>query len=315
MIIYKVTNLINGKLYIGQTTQTFEKRRQQHENSINYKSCDRMVFTRALRKYGIDNFEWKIIDEAKTQDELDEKEIYWIDKLNTIVDSGKGYNSNFGGNGGRHSELTKFKIGDAQKGSKNHMFGVLGEDHHSSKKVMNMETRMIYDSATECSEIEGVQQAKVCAVCRGDRATTNNTVYRYVDEDGSIIEPEEIKTTQKNREVVNHNTGEKFYTLRDASSSMGYKNSSTLATALRAGDGVCWCRDSVWYYSDIDISKIEKLPTKPIRSDAKKVLNITTGEVYPSITSVGKNYRNLATALRKRNGKCIWRKEEWRIVD
>ena len=56
-VIYKVTNSINGKVYVGKT-YNFEKRKREHIYDIE----DNLPFHRALKKYGIDNFVWEIID-------------------------------------------------------------------------------------------------------------------------------------------------------------------------------------------------------------------------------------------------------------
>ncbi len=96
-VIYKVTNKINGKLYIGKT-YNFEKRKREHFYDID----NGTPFHRALKKYGKENFEWEIIDTAETEKEIIEKEIYWIKKLNTCIHSqnSNGYNITLGGNGG-----------------------------------------------------------------------------------------------------------------------------------------------------------------------------------------------------------------------
>jgi len=96
MIIYRVTNIINNKIYIGQTIRRLLDRRKQHEKSIMHKNpC--MIFNRALKKYGINSFLWEIIDTAKTKDELNSKEIFWIKKLDAR-NLNIGYNIAEGGN-------------------------------------------------------------------------------------------------------------------------------------------------------------------------------------------------------------------------
>jgi group I intron endonuclease len=94
MVIYKIKNKINGKIYIGQTVQDLNKRVGSHLKESRLNKTDR-PFLNAIKKYGIENFEWEIIDEAKTLDELDEKEIYWIDNYNSLVPN--GYNVLGGG--------------------------------------------------------------------------------------------------------------------------------------------------------------------------------------------------------------------------
>lgn len=99
--IYKITNKINNKSYIGQT-HDIEKRFQDHRvRPFNSKSKDyNSVFYQAIRKYGIDNFSFEILEECATE-ELDEKEIYWINFYNTYIgwENSNGYNMTIGGYG------------------------------------------------------------------------------------------------------------------------------------------------------------------------------------------------------------------------
>lgn len=95
MIIYKITNLINQKVYIGQTIQSLTARWNQHiKNSRNTKNT--LHLYESIRKYGKELFKREIIDSAKTLDELNEKEIYWINFYNSL-DPDKGYNNVEGG--------------------------------------------------------------------------------------------------------------------------------------------------------------------------------------------------------------------------
>ena len=79
MIIYKATNLVNGKVYVGQTVNTLKYRKDQHWREAICPSRKNVHFHNALLKYGIDNFEFEIIDRARDVDELNKKEAYWID--------------------------------------------------------------------------------------------------------------------------------------------------------------------------------------------------------------------------------------------
>ena len=89
----KVENKINGKIYIGQTIRTLEKRKSDHINDTFEGSS--LPFHNAIKKYGQYNFGWKILEECNSIEELNEKEEYWIRKLNTI--SPNGYNLRYGG--------------------------------------------------------------------------------------------------------------------------------------------------------------------------------------------------------------------------
>lgn len=86
-------------------------RKNQHFRETRSKNRKLTYFHNALNKYGFENFEFKIIDEAFAQEDLDEKERFWI-KFFGSTDKSKGYNLDSGGNsGGKKSDETKQKIG------------------------------------------------------------------------------------------------------------------------------------------------------------------------------------------------------------
>jgi len=95
MIIYKATNKITNKVYIGQTTHTLYKRIKSHikESKIN----SNRPFMLSINKYGVDNFIFETIDFANNLNKLNDKEIYWIDFYNSV--SPNGYNVTGGGQG------------------------------------------------------------------------------------------------------------------------------------------------------------------------------------------------------------------------
>jgi group I intron endonuclease len=94
MIIYKATNTITNKSYIGQTIQGLHKRRYYHER--NYDG-EKSYFQLSIQKYGKENFQWEILCECSTSDEMNEKEMYYIREHNTIRPF--GYNLTLGGEG------------------------------------------------------------------------------------------------------------------------------------------------------------------------------------------------------------------------
>jgi len=106
MIIYKATNRINGLSYIGQTIQPLKYRIKKHFNGKE------TYFSNALHKYGDENFDWEIIEECNSKEQLNEREQYYISKLNTLRPN--GYNLTLGGDGGtlgyKHTEETKEKL-------------------------------------------------------------------------------------------------------------------------------------------------------------------------------------------------------------
>jgi group I intron endonuclease len=103
--IYKITNISNGKIYIGQTWQQIHIR-CSHPNK--YKNCIKLY--RAFNKYGFDNFKVEVITTAFDQSTLDDLESFFIQKYNCIE---SGYNCQAGGSNGKHSESTKQKMSEA----------------------------------------------------------------------------------------------------------------------------------------------------------------------------------------------------------
>lgn len=114
--IYKITNKINNKKYIGQSTN-IKRRKSEHFT----KKCD-MVISHSIFKYGKENFDFEILEECE-ESQLDELEIKYITEYKS-TNRKFGYNVDNGGNGtGKMSEETKQKIKESTTGHKNHFYG------------------------------------------------------------------------------------------------------------------------------------------------------------------------------------------------
>lgn len=104
--IYKITNQINGKVYIGQSTN-IKRRWRQHQKTaydVNNKDYEKPLY-RAIRKYGIENFIFEILEECLKK-ELNEKEKRYISLYNSFFN---GYNLTLGGDASG-TEINKTKI-------------------------------------------------------------------------------------------------------------------------------------------------------------------------------------------------------------
>lgn len=112
MVIYKITNLINSKCYIGQTTVSVEKRWKRHCWASEYKK--NMPIALAIAKYGKENFSVEVLHVCESQDELDAQEIHYAKLHDTFCPN--GYNLRAGNGPGSMSEETKQKIRLANKG-------------------------------------------------------------------------------------------------------------------------------------------------------------------------------------------------------
>jgi len=120
--IYKVTNIINNKIYIGQTIRNVDDRWKQHIKDSKQKRYKHIHFYRALNKYDIDNFTIETIDYVlyedikELKDKLNELEKYYILKFDSFKN---GYNSSLGGEGNvglKHSDESKEKMRKANLG-------------------------------------------------------------------------------------------------------------------------------------------------------------------------------------------------------
>jgi len=114
MLIYKITNAVNNKVYIGQTTNTLKYRFDQHLRETASLKRKNTYFHNAIEKYGIENFVVEKIDEAETIEELNQKEIFWIEFYKSNQKQ-FGYNLDSGGENCFKSTETKLKIGEEKK--------------------------------------------------------------------------------------------------------------------------------------------------------------------------------------------------------
>lgn len=127
MIIYKVTNLANNKLYIGQTRNSLRIRQLQHLKARSHCSA----LAAAIRKYGPDHFVFEIIETVDHLETLSTKEIYYIKHFNSLAPN--GYNLTEGGENASHTEESRKKLSEAHKGAKNPMYGKSLSAEHKAK--------------------------------------------------------------------------------------------------------------------------------------------------------------------------------------
>ena len=109
--VYLITNKVNDKRYVGITTKKLRRRFNKHVRDNEF------FLGKAIKKYGKENFKIELIEKVNI-DKLNDREIYWIKKYNTF--KGKDYNATAGGcglKGMKHTEETKQKISNSQKGN------------------------------------------------------------------------------------------------------------------------------------------------------------------------------------------------------
>ena len=186
MWIYKITNIQNNKVYIGQTIRPIKDRFHRHLNDALNNVLD-THFARAIRKYGKENFIIEEIDSAIDQDELNKKEQYWINYYNSVND---GYNetnaiSKCGGNTylsktESEMETIKDKIRQTKLGAKNPMARKI--------KRINIITKEedIFDTIISCAKACGIQNGKTSITARLNGQITSpfkkQWIFEYYEE-------------------------------------------------------------------------------------------------------------------------------------
>ena len=135
-IIYKVTNTLSGKSYVGQTQDSFHRRRLAHEN-LALKPKPSYYFHKALKKHGPENFEWVILEECPAEN-LDNREQFYIAQLDTFAPKGynltKGGLTTFGASGEFHY-LAKMTAEEKTAWLEKHRLGQNNPNYDNGEKI------------------------------------------------------------------------------------------------------------------------------------------------------------------------------------
>jgi group I intron endonuclease len=210
--IYLITNLINGRQYVGQTVQSDINSRWKQHKSVSPNSVGKYLLD-AYRKYGIDNFKFQIICICFDSD-IDELEKFYISKFNTLAPN--GYNLKSGGkhrylskeerdkiskslsNKPRkpHSEETKQKMRSRMLGSNNPNFGKKMSDEQ--RKAISITMKKMYKNTTKCSRSPTEKQLEALSKYR---CSPKSKVGKYDMELNLIKEYSTIEEASKDSNI------------------------------------------------------------------------------------------------------------------
>ena len=114
--IYCYTNKINQHKYIGQTNNIERRKREHLTSSFNPKSSSyNVLFHKKIREYGIDNFDFSILEILYEDKYANEKEKFWIEQKESYCGTGKGYNMDLGGSQRKEGLLSKEQLNCLKK--------------------------------------------------------------------------------------------------------------------------------------------------------------------------------------------------------
>jgi group I intron endonuclease len=183
MVIYKTTNLINGKYYIGK----------DEKNDPKYLGSG-TILNRAIKKYGRDNFKKEILEKCETRNELNEREKYWIKELSgTSV----GYNIALGGNGGDTYSMNPNldSIREKFKGENNHFYGKTHTDETKHKIKHSKIGKPSWNSGK--NDIYSDETLKKMSEARSGLTGENSSRYIHIDKNelSKILKNNTIKET------------------------------------------------------------------------------------------------------------------------
>ena len=214
--IYIITNLINGKQYVGKTLFSVERRWKEHKQDYLRKRNEKRPLYNAMEKYGVKNFRIDTLEECTAEDSS-EREQYWIQYYNTFHE---GYNVTLGGDGKKRlnykqilhdydtTQLSARAIAEKNNCSVDSIKNIVAQyrtdpnwkdrcayEHRinnlgiSGKSVVCIELNKIFPSATSAAnwliqegriKSQSYGRSTIPKVCRGEAKTVGGFHWRYL---------------------------------------------------------------------------------------------------------------------------------------
>ncbi|MBR6555463.1 MAG: GIY-YIG nuclease family protein [Clostridia bacterium] len=296
--IYKHTNKINGKGYIGKAI--FPPQSRWGINGKKY--ANQPAFSAAINKYGWENFEHAILLTDLTAEEAIEAEIRLIAEHNTFcgITSGNGYNMTRGGEGmsGWHHSLDEIKRRS-------------GDQSVHARPVVSCIDGERFGSATSAAEKYGINRSSISAAANGSGKSAGKRIWCYSDvwdnmsseERNNYIQQRLVSNKKGSRHhksvaVINCLTGDTFLTITEAQEAYGC---NTIHHAIndydytKKANGQVWCRLDIWNsFSEKEKEAYiyDKLNARrgEFNASARAVVNLITEEVFPTMKEAAEQY-------------------------
>ncbi len=221
MIVYKITNNKNEKVYVGSTNYSLENRMIRHK-SVDKKGTKKSKLYLAFKEIGFENFKAETIENCSTKEEMAAKEIYWIGKFNSIEN---GYNTNL---------IT------ARNSFKKDIFS------------MEIETGIIRKYSTS-EEKQNLNKSKISDAANGNRFSHDEKFWSFENNDKIWSEKKEaFENRTKGKwnaiKIKNLTTGEIFESLVAASKKYKIRGSNDLKIACKEKKE---CKGCLWQLIEV----------------------------------------------------------------
>lgn len=176
MKIYVIINIINKKIYVGQTIQSLKQRFNRHSWKCNK---SRSAISSAIHKYGKENFDIILLEQCSSIEELNKQELYWINKLNSLSPYGYNLKSSVDGKGSLSKE-TKDKISKANKGRK------VSLETREKLRISHLGYKVSEDTKIKLSKYwSGIRPSKLA---QENSYKANTKIYKMISPDNKEIE-------------------------------------------------------------------------------------------------------------------------------
>lgn len=306
--IYKITNLLNGKIYVGQSID-IDERFLAHKREPPPKMHE------DVELFGWENFEFEVLEEC-SREVLNDRENFYIEKLNPEYNTIKKHNWTHTPEtcekirqaklGSHHTEESCEKMSESRKGV------TLSEEHKEkcrqksignksrSRGVICIETGIEYENAKIAAQAVGLKSpSAISSVLRGINVTAAGYHWKYADD--------EKGAERRNKPVICVETNEIFPTIQAASEHTG--ESTTVISRVLKGQVIS--AGYHWKYADEDNQNFvidrEKRQDKRFGSNSHyiPIICVETGEVFESIKIAAEHFgiqkQNISAMLNGRS--------------
>jgi group I intron endonuclease len=292
-VVYKHTNKINGKVYIGITYRKDPKKRWSSGWGYTYKrSC---YFSNAIKKYGWKNFNHEILFTGLTKEEAHNKEIELIAYYRQLLGVKNVYNQKDGGQGGgKASEELKNKMREARSKLDRKLINKKISESRKTK-VINIETKEIFESGQQAAEKYGIAPTDIAGCCIGRIRTAQNFHWMHLEDYQEATEDEltdylmNCWNRELGKQIICINTQKVFSTFTEASK---YYNISPYDILECCRGNVKLLHNLRWMFLD-DYNNLNNEEKKKL---CKVVICTTTKEIFNTASDASKYY-NLSKTL------------------